>query len=1443
MVFMDNNTKKVIQSASQGNFGFVYNSVLANSSLQKSNIATNIIIECCRVFTGKNTSLKIVDDDLLKLLNTCVRYIDKLSVDHCLSYLRAIFYIFKYCFEKDKLDIVLQLKEIVINTFITLENDELKKIYNSIWSLFHNAVLKMSKSSQFDKNDPVYFQLCLYTLKVYSRLHPNHLTITNMGCNYFRVARCYSCNVMLQCKYYLALFHFLKEVEVKIEVQHLFVACLKILGIVIKNLFRQNELGNIQSFIEQFRLFIEVVVEKKNLELLNVLSSSSELIVEFSSTSNSGKLIQNLKECVRSLKCHYEKYKKSIELQYTCNLVYGIFKMLFDYFTEVIPSVWKLNMDESAHLALYNLLGTISHITSENKFACQMCNERCDVDTNIDFATNVMVLIGSFTKFSIQHEVIITNVMSNQTLWFLERSCKNINVLKNKNCSNWKSLWAEVGILIYNIAVKLYFLKHTEAQKYFILLLRNLITLEGTFSSEIFKIDALEVSLKCLIEINTGCLNFNRALLFCSIHLLLRPDSHHLAFKQWVIIKSQEKQSEISTCTFQEMTIRRILKENRNEILSICEHLEQYLQPRVIIKLLLLELTSYKNIWPSRVPMLSVFKEIYENCDLLTTVKVLINVWGNSMSSAHTDLFELLSTIIQRFEEDIEKFPNDVHHQMYFAQLCVMKYYSLITEVRQKNLNDMSNLTTLNNEKQSGNSNDSSDLVPSYTHLKINEQMEIMKYLIRALDVYDMHIPTSPSVSLIGFLKDYDVFNVIENIGFEFRLYCNLLQSARAWFLCLRISKLLHHNLYTLKSIGFLIENSFYNSTISELLAEADLIIKNLSNIKTAECYNILVTFYINKSIMLLNNQQIKDGYLNYEIALKWFQEIKEKEDHILNARLEFLNIQYLLMPCSFTLKNHADNALGNLSQPYIVILNYFQLFLVSGYASSYGLSLLFEVNCMIIYNYKWMYLPRELRCYSRDLVVLAQKLVIPLRTATILCYLAHADLQSSRINDCQVKLAGLLNILCLDDCKYSISKVQVTGNNGETTDETEVTELTDRFSEILLDCPKINEDFALTGSPLLTKTFSSTTILSHSDECQCYYCLSIEYQKLSLDVMHLEALSNLSSNDERTTKSCFKKVMQFHQRLCINNSVYIEKLCNTIPANIFFDAKDILEESHSALLLDYAKYLVRKSNLLKAKEVIENLMNVISTKMYFNPYLFNEIHLEFVTLLLQNIEYKENVKVKSNKDTLTVDFNDQCVKTPENNQSKVVFYKSYSPNPESPPKRVWKRIKCDFTEDEQPIKNTSSETLLPILTPVCSREALMVTNLTTANKVEVSKGISVHVTDTNVNLNDNSVIQLSPNAYTPNAIKASAGLKTRTKLLTNKLKLAAAQRSKQNVFENEFVKDDIKQDEGKSNVCKNLMSELCAVEKKPTYKKKQSKEGRNDRPSRVTRANSKAKM
>lgn len=78
--------------------------------------------------------------------------------------------------------------------------------------------------------------------------------------------------------------------------------------------------------------------------------------------------------------------------------------------------------------------------------------------------------------------------------------------------------------------------------------------------------------------------------------------------------------------------------------------------------------------------------------------------------------------------------------------------------------------------------------------------------------------------------------------------------------------------------------------------------------------------------------------------------------------------------------------------------------------------STLLEVSQSLARFYYWLRLTREVRCYCKDSLMIAQQLVVPLRVADLLIFIANSETVNHRFDDCQTKLYGLSDILCLSN-------------------------------------------------------------------------------------------------------------------------------------------------------------------------------------------------------------------------------------------------------------------------------------------------------------------------------------------------------------------------------------------------------------------------------------------
>lgn len=333
------------------------------------------------------------------------------------------------------------------------------------------------------------------------------------------------------------------------------------------------------------------------------------------------------------------------------------------------------------------------------------------------------------------------------------------------------------------------------------------------------------------------------------------------------------------------------------------------------------------------------------------------------------------------------------------------------------------------------------------------------------------------------------------------------------------------------------------------------------------------------------------------------------------------------------------------------------------------------EVSQFVANFYKWMHLPREVRCFCRDIVTLVQMLVFPIRTAYFIIYLAQADLLSSRLSDCQNKLRELANILCLRndkpmDVEYQ-STIKKTKNVGN---------LIEGMRDINLNS---NNDRQLMGSPELPiQDFQFPAFMKHSDDCDCFYCVNVEYKCLILMYMNLVAELNLSQGNLEVASSYFQNGLRIYeymvnskQQRCFEN-----KITQQLSSYPFYNLQDILCPTYSIMLLQYGNFLLKLNDFTKAHLINKSLMDLISKQKYSNMFLCNEVRFQKMLLVMVEMEPLES---ELQVNAMESNENLEIVKTPENKKTQVLCKLNTTPV-RSPPKRRLRKIKCDlFNEDE----------------------------------------------------------------------------------------------------------------------------------------------------------------
>lgn len=426
-------------------------------------------------------------------------------------------------------------------------------------------------------------------------------------------------------------------------------------------------------------------------------------------------------------------------------------------------------------------------------------------------------------------------------------------------------------------------------------------------------------------------------------------------------------------------------------------------------------------------------------------------------------------------------------------------------------------------------------------------------------------------------------------------------------------------------------------------------------------------------------------------------------------------------------------------------------------------ISIVLEVNFFHSLIFRWLRLPRELRCHSRELTIVGQQFVLPLWTAYALYYLAQADLFSVRFDDCQVKIDGISNILR--------SSSNITYDNKplkEDFSKLQIENLATELSEIMLDVPVTGRIYqASSGSPVLfTNPFKFPSFINHDMSCLCKYCCTNEYQELVFINIYLEMQMSALQNNVHSCKDLLKCAKILHK--------FVEnKFDAKIIGYSYFQMQQI-NFGYCLTLMEYTNVLIRLGHKEEAEMINNEVMDIIEKnklKSYFNNYLYAEAIEQKLCISWpsEEVQYKSMLEV--------VNSNGSELKTPENKISTVIV-KAITPASIEILKPVIKCIKFDLSDDEeQNIKRPSPEqSLIKISKSVLKTPAASKISVYTPVSIKtVKKNKSTKVEVSKENINSNLVVKESPEAYSASYKKSAKKMETylnsRTKLLTDKLK------------------------------------------------------------------------
>lgn len=302
----------------------------------------------------------------------------------------------------------------------------------------------------------------------------------------------------------------------------------------------------------------------------------------------------------------------------------------------------------------------------------------------------------------------------------------------------------------------------------------------------------------------------------------------------------------------------------------------------------------------------------------------------------------------------------------------------------------------------------------------------------------------------------------------------------------------------------------------------------------------------------------------------------------------------------------------------------------------AYKMAVLLETNEAIAEFYSCLQCPREVRLYCREMLILTQKLLLPLRCCTYLTYLSQADLYSKKFDDCRVKLNGMADIL-------SFTK------EGTETDDTLKSDF--EFESVIKDLENIHIDennLQMSTSPIFSRENSKLPQVSdHEKTCDCFFCNCFEYQNLVMEKIRLEAKLNLKLKNFETTKKIFDNGLQLHQFFSEKSKSYTEVNSTKFHSDLIPDPKNESVRPYGQLLLDFTKFLMKLDKKGSAEAVNGKLLKLLEPRKRRYLYLYNNVLLHKWAILTD----VPKLEIPPLSD---VDSTVEIIKTPEQKESKV---------------------------------------------------------------------------------------------------------------------------------------------------------------------------------------------
>ncbi|CAG9771614.1 unnamed protein product [Ceutorhynchus assimilis] len=1161
--------REIYGCAAKGQFHRVVH-LLEQTNFSKES-TLNVFISVSATCSKKLETCEL--DALEKLTKKLVRGLNNLTEDETVSYVLSLFHIFKALCSKERYDDLSKMQEVICPTFINTfkEIKKAKEYYDMIKQQVCYSMRQLVNAKESKHN-----QHLLVLIRML--FEACNIIWNNPENSYSFVCKCYAQFVGLKptCdqtfKFYTNILEELAE-SFDRTTEHTEEVLIRFLPLFFEICQYPNKNVDLDIVeLDKLLFFVETNFKHEQYfychSMIKVVTALIPTKIE-----ELPKNVINIEKTLNSFKATHTKLFYNV-----IGFLNTPLSKVFEYYMITDEQKFiKLSDDVILNLVKFSFEKIISpSLMSFKEYHCG-CNTKRN---NNAFLTSLMLL--ELLQPWIKYVKTLSKKLLTQLIKCFEFLYDFLEEIKKHDCKNWFRWSSELTRKAYEISVILESAKNESREAIIKCFLKNSLAVERPESGDTkIRNDIVRIhsfGIRSLNKLQFERENWLESMGLTALHCLLFTQERNTTFhNHWLLLKIKMKKD----TNLQQQTLVKVLFKQSKQ-LSEFINIEALLTKSKQIELLTFELSRYRAVWKSRIPMMAAFENLCKIADPLTIADVTLQIYsaGDVKMSESTLIFNARAVLEKNKSRDAT------------LALAVMKFYQY-KNIREELTNRTIEQMKTKEVKRSvtpgpipKDKDDECDIVSVYSHLRLVEYVKVLNLLDSCLVSVQNFIDDSLGPQVLK-----NLIKLLANIGLEYKLHNFPIKSIQAFEISMKFARTLKASEDQLFALSNIIEMANEKSPmVKDLIIEGDALVRQLESNYCDKSHKnslneIITLFYICKSKAL-----VYDNPRQSNEAWKKADALCESTGHKGHLRAELYVISYKLTSnnnCNFlehdpirepgTYKLHAAHEiLADLMCNNVI--------------NNSETCTLFNIVEELTKVYRQMRQPRELRSYSRNCVTLAQKLNLPLRCVDLLLLLAEADITTNELNDAEVKLNGIEDI-------FSICN-----------------------SDLVLEVPQHHRQYSPSSPTQAVKSFTLPKFLYHKQACLCFMCLNWQFQKLYLAKSNLNTLINIYRNEKQIVEDYVNGAIRLYQIFHKNIDKFINKASMVISDGLVPDFIETFVDTLGFGLYEYVFYLLRNNDITKAKKVNEILVAFLEPVKHKYAHLYRDVVLQTLTYLIAEI-------------------------------------------------------------------------------------------------------------------------------------------------------------------------------------------------------------------------------